>query len=188
MSNVTLTRDAADAAAIDAIEEHHAELAGALRGRVQSLVDAVSDGNDRLAATARRELAAWCRRELVPHAEAEEAALYPPGQATTEARLLVTAMVDEHRDLVGLVGALGEDDDPVAAVGTARALEVLFAAHVRKENEQLLPLLARQPGVSIESLLDGMHDALGGAPGHNEEAHGHPESTGGHACGCHDQG
>lgn len=35
------------------------------------------------------ELLDWCRRELLPHARAEEAALYPAARETTRGRLLV---------------------------------------------------------------------------------------------------
>ncbi len=170
---------AADAEAAAAVEQHHAELAGALATHVARLVDAASRGDG--ADAARTALVAWCRTELVPHAVAEEEAMYPSAHVMAEGRLLVTSMIDEHHVITGLVDAIDRTDDAVAAAASATALRVMFDSHLAKENDLVLPLLAASPDVSVADLLGGMHELLGGhADAHDEATAGHE----GHTCGC----
>ena len=75
-NSVVIASNEAEAAAVAAVEQHHAQLAGALRLRVEALLGAVA-GGDPVAEHERRGLVEWCNRELVPHALAEEKALYP---------------------------------------------------------------------------------------------------------------
>lgn len=188
MSTVSLATDQADALALDAIEAHHAALAGALTLRVDALHRAVGVGDG--IEPARRALVDWCRTELVPHAQAEEQVLYPPALERPEIRLLVQAMVAEHELLTALVARLG-DGDGLELVADAAALRVLFEAHVAKENEQLLPALATDTHASLAGLLEGMHRALADAGGHHQEVVDSPVPEGagdhaGHGCGCHE--
>jgi uncharacterized protein (DUF2249 family)/iron-sulfur cluster repair protein YtfE (RIC family) len=180
--NVILATSEADAAAAEAVEQHHAELAGALGARVDSLVTAAArpaaDGAD----AARTALVEWLRRELVPHAEAEEKAMYPAAHDTIEGRLLVTSMIDEHRTITGLVDRITRATDAVRAAAAATALEVMFASHLAKENELILPLLAGDPDVSLAALLNGMHELLGGDT--HDETHDAAHGRGSHSCGC----
>jgi uncharacterized protein (DUF2249 family) len=82
-----------------------------------------------------------------------------------------------------LVDRLAGADSGAAAVGYARALQVLFDSHLTKENEQVLPLLAASSTVSLAELLGGMHELLGGHDhgGHDHGAHDH----GAHEHGAH---
>jgi hypothetical protein len=96
MTDVVIASHEADARAAEAMEQHHAQLSGALATLVERLVVAASRGDLALAQAARQRLAAWCQRELVPHALAEEQALYPAAWATLDGRLLVDAMMAEH--------------------------------------------------------------------------------------------
>ena len=102
MNKVVIASNEAEAAAVAAVEQHHAQLAGALNLRVEALLGSVSPG-DPAADHERHELVAWCDRELIPHALAEEKALYPAAHGKAEARLLVDGMLDEHRVITGLV-------------------------------------------------------------------------------------
>lgn len=182
MSTVALSTSHADADAVTAVEQHHAQLAGALAAHVERLVRAASRGDAHRAESARVALAAWCHHELVPHAAAEEQAMYPPAHDMAEGRLLVSGMIDEHRVITGLVAELERADDPVRAAALATALRVAFDSHLAKENELVLPLLASSPTVSVAELLGGMHELLGGEDHADQdaEASGH----GGHTCGC----
>ncbi len=184
MDSLTLATDDADATAIDAIERHHAELAAALHGRVGALVDAAGGDDPIAVAHARERLTTWATAELVPHAEAEEETLYPAAHETVEGRLLVSAMVDEHATLVGLVRRV-ETEDGVGAAAAATALEVLFTSHVRKENLLLLPLLAQHPSVSLAALLDDMHHAVTATTPEPAPAPATAAAHGG-GCGCHE--
>ncbi len=178
MTDVVVASTEADASAATAIEQHHAELSGALTARVEALVGAAARGDAVAADTARAELARWCAAELVPHAQAEERTLYPAARGLDTGRLLIDGMLGEHTVIVGLVGELGRPSDPVRAAVAAGALQAVFGDHLRKENELVLPLLTQAPGISLAGLLEGMHEELGGA---EESAAG--EGCGG-GCGC----
>lgn len=183
MNTVQLATNGADAAASQAIEAHHAEMVGALAVRVAALVDAVARSDEAMVRDTRRALGTWCREELVPHAQAEEASLYPPAHEQEPARLLATAMIEEHRTIVDLVARVEAADRPVDAAAAATALQVLFEGHAAKENDLLLPVLAASRDVSLAELLEQMHGELTAAqPASTDDApHGD-----GHACGCHE--
>lgn len=147
-----------DEQAAAAIRDHHAELATGLRDRVTGVGEAVRAGQSH--ASPQRALLDYLEGELVPHARAEEEALYPAGDAGATA-MLVRSMRDEHVDLVKHVDALREAPDAVAAVALSSAILALFESHLHKENDLLIPALVEAPGVSLASLLAGMHELLG---------------------------
>lgn len=189
MNNVVIASNEAEAAAAAAVEQHHAQLAGELALRVEALLSAVSHADAAAAGAAQSDLSSWCTRELVPHALAEEKALYPAAQARPEGRLLVDGMLAEHAVLTGLVQELATAAEPVRVAAAAKALQVLFDCHLAKENELVLPLLVSAPDVSVVELLDGMHEILGAAEHGPEHAAGHEHGEaesgcGGHTCSC----
>jgi uncharacterized protein (DUF2249 family) len=157
-----------------AILGHHAQLSAAVSARAAAVVDAA----ERLAdVTPHRDaFVELLRDEVLPHAVAEEQTLYEVGSTLAPSRLLVVAMVAEHRRLLRLVEDLGAARTPVSMAATALAVRVLFEAHLAKENDQLLPTLVAER-VDLAGLLDGMHEILGGAAGHEQE-----QDQGG--CGC----
>ena len=113
MSTLVVATSAADAQAVEAVKDHHAQLAGALAVQVETLVAAAARGDQSAAVTASEALVQWCQAELIPHALAEEGAMYPKAHEDPRARLLVDAMLAEHRDLAGLVEAIQHASDPV---------------------------------------------------------------------------
>ncbi len=153
-------------AAVRAVINHHAQLAADLNAHVESLLGLVETDQLLKAATARQELVDFVRAEILPHAHAEEQALYPPAAALPQGGLLVDGMLAEHRALSALVEQVaptdGQADSLVRAAAAARALAALFASHLAKENGLILPLLVAAD-VSLAELLDGMHDLLGAA-------------------------
>jgi uncharacterized protein (DUF2249 family) len=176
MTDVVIASSEADARAAEAMEQHHAQLSGTLATLVERLVTAASGGEVSGAQEARNRLAAWCQRELVPHALAEEQTLYPAAWVTLDGRLLVEAMMAEHQVITGLVRSLSDDTAAGAGAGAAVraaadavALRVVFESHLGKENDLIIPLLLRTPGASMADLLGGMHTMLGGHP------HGTPD-------------
>jgi len=186
MSTLVVATSAADAQAVEAVKNHHAQLARALAVRVEALVDAATRVDLPGAGAASVDLVRWCDAELIPHALAEEQAMYPQAHEDGRARLLVDAMLAEHRDLVGLVEAIRQATGPVRAAASAEALRSLFESHLVKENEQILPLLAESSEVSLAVILDGMHDLLGGQGRAGESAGTEAEAQGGCGgeCGC----
>jgi uncharacterized protein (DUF2249 family)/iron-sulfur cluster repair protein YtfE (RIC family) len=187
MSHLVIASSEADAAAAAAVEQHHAELAGALAVATQRLLTAAAHGDAEAAEAARGELVSWCRTELVPHAAAEEEALYPAARGREAGRLLVDGMLAEHTVIRDLLEDIAAAKDPVRAAAAGAALRAVFDSHLAKENELVLPLLVGAPDVSVAELLAGMHEVLGeqahpDSPdvADSEHAHGH----GGHSCGC----
>jgi uncharacterized protein (DUF2249 family) len=186
MDNLTFASTEADARAVEAVEEHHAVLAGALALQATTLADLARAGRTDEAELARTQLLAWCRDELVPHALAEEGSLYRAAAEQGAARLLVEAMLAQHRAIVGLVDALESSRDVVSAAVVAGALRALFDVHLAAENEQILPLLVAEPSVSVAELLGDMHEMIGGGPADHAShaAETHEPAAG--ACGCHE--
>jgi iron-sulfur cluster repair protein YtfE (RIC family) len=147
-----------DAQAADAIRAHHAQMQAELRTRVDTLIDAVRDAAPH--AAARQHVLEYLQGELLPHAAAEEGALYPAAD-TGLAALLVRSMRDEHRNLIAHVEELGKAGDGVSAATLAAAIRALFESHLHKENDLLVPALVADPAVSISELLAGMHELIG---------------------------
>src|SRR5688572_2372529 len=111
----------ADHTAADAVVAHHSELSSILTRHVATLRAAARAG-----AYSWREhrdtLVTWLQTELLPHAAAEENALYPAAQAQEPGRLLVLGMLNEHRIIGRLVTELETAGTAVDAAGAAHAL------------------------------------------------------------------
>ena len=184
-ASVVLASTAEDAAAVEAVREHHAELAGRLAAHTEHLLRMVAAADSAAFGQARAAAAEFCAEQLLPHAAAEEAGLYPAAGALPQTKLLVEAMIAEHRVLEGLVRDLGEATEPPRVAAAAHALRVLFDTHLAKENDLILPAVAADPAVSLTEILAGMHELLGEHAGH-EHGHGHGSGHGeGHSgCGC----
>ena len=208
MNTVVLASSEQEAEAVEAVVAHHAAMAGALATQSERLLGA---HDNEQAAGARDELVHWAVTELLPHAKAEERALYPLAAQLPEGRLLIESMLGEHEVIVGLVAQLRTADTAVRAAAVGTALRVMFDSHLGKENDLVLPVVAQTPGVSLAEALHGMHELLdegaaddahaghhadGGhdhAHGGHEPAsaaagdtgHGHSSGCGdGHSCGC----
>ncbi len=147
-----------DPQAADAIRGHHDELAAGLRRRVAEVGAAVRD-KGALGASG-TDVLAYLDTEIIPHARAEDDALYPAGD-TGRSALLVRAMRDEHINLIAHVEALRDTTNPVDVACAAAAILALFESHLHKENELLIPVLVEDPTVSLRTLLAGMHELLG---------------------------
>ncbi|MEU1302684.1 DUF2249 domain-containing protein [Streptomyces shenzhenensis] len=184
MSTLTIASDPQDAAAAEAVEAHHTQLAGELAGRVAMLI-AAADADPTAADGVRAGLVDFCDRDLLPHAAAEEETLYPVAHDLPTARLLIDGMLAEHRRLTALVDALRTTGSAVRAATDSRALQVLFEEHLEKENTLVLPLLAGAPDISLAGLLAGMHDLLGHGHEHGDAGEAATPGGGcGGACGC----
>jgi uncharacterized protein (DUF2249 family)/iron-sulfur cluster repair protein YtfE (RIC family) len=177
MEDVVFASSEIDSRAVEAVKQHHAALAGALSTQVERLLSA-----GEVWQPARDGLVAWCRSELVPHARAEEVALYPAAAKFERARLLVDAMLAEHEVIATLVEDLAEATDGVRAAAAGMALHTIFGTHLVKENDQLLPLLAQAPDVDLAGLLAGMRDLLGD----HEHAAENESRCEGPQCNCRD--
>ncbi len=150
-----MTTTDTDTGALEAMLAHHAALADGVARRVASLRAAVERHDHDGAAAA--ELVAYLAKEVLPHAMAEEHTLYRAAAAKADLAETVAGMVDEHRKLVSLAERLATADDASAAAAEAEAIGALFAEHVAKENELVLPPLAADAEVDLAGLLVQMH-------------------------------
>ncbi len=150
-----MTTTDTDSGALEAMLTHHAALADGVARRVAALRAAV-EGNDHHEAPM-ADLVAYLAKEVLPHAMAEEHTLYRAAAAKEELAETVAGMVDEHRRLVSLAERLATAGDAKAAAAEAGAIGALFAAHVAKENELILPPLAADDAVDLAGLLVQMH-------------------------------
>lgn len=185
MDTIVIASTEADAAATAAVEEHHAQMLGALAVRAEALLNAASRSDADAARAATQDLATWCEQELIPHASAEETTLYPAARDMAEGRLIVDSLIGEHGVILGLVRELTAVTDPVRAAAVATALRVLFDSHQAKENELILPLLAAEPGVALADLLAGMHEEISAAVPASATSSAAESAEGAHHnCGC----
>lgn len=163
--DVLIASSQRDATAAQDIIEHHASLAGALLLAVEALVSATGVDDVEAGRSASDRLLDWLRTELLPHLAAETSVLFSEAERTPEGKLLVTVLADQHAAIGAHIGRISDAASPVRAAVAAGGLSALFESHVERVTQQLLPLLAATPGVSIADSLPRMN------------AHLNPDST-----------
>ena len=143
------------------IIHHHAMLRRGLERRAGTLCEAVQSGVpfERQMTILRDYLA----DEILPHAEAEERTLYPAVVTQARGSELVRALAAEHHALAYLAGRLQPGADRTEATTAAERIATLFAGHVAKENDLLLPALTGA-GADLAALLAEMHRPQAAAP------------------------
>ncbi|MGH8888498.1 MAG: DUF2249 domain-containing protein [Acidothermaceae bacterium] len=142
--------------------EHHTHLRGGLETLLTALRDAAATGHP--CDHQRDALVAFLNDEILPHALAEEVALYPVG-AAHQGKAFIETMMRDHRYLAARTRVLANTQEVAATVAIAGAISAVFALHVEKENDILLPTLLKSDGVSLAALLQQMHDGLTDAAG-----------------------
>lgn len=148
-----------EGAAVRAAQRDHARIRQSLADHVEALLLAVEEEPDAVAEL-RLRLVSLCETVLLPHAEAEERSIYPAAATDGRTRLLLEAMVEEHRTIAELVSVVKHAVHPIRAAAAAEALRVLVETHLAKEDTIVFPLVAAAPGLSLETLVAGMHDLL----------------------------
>jgi hypothetical protein len=136
------------------IVHHHAVLRRGLERRAGTLCAAVENGvpyEQPLAA-----LREYLEGEVLPHAEAEERTLYRAAVTQARGSELVRMLTAEHRTLAYLAGRLQPSAAASTAATIAEWIATLFAGHVAKENDLLLPALASS-GADLAALVTDMH-------------------------------
>jgi hypothetical protein len=155
------------------IVHHHAVLRRGLERRSGALCEAVESGVpfERLMTTLREYMAG----EILPHAKAEERTLYQAAATQARASDLVGALTAEHHALAYLTGRLRPGTDGTEAATVSEWIATLFAGHVAKVNDLLLPALTGS-GADLVALLADMHQPppAGPAPARQPEAFSQP--------------
>ena len=142
------------------IVHHHAVLRRGLERRAGTLCEAVESGvpfERQL-----RILREYMSGQILPHAEAEERTLYPAAATRARGSELVRALTAEHHALAYLAGRLHAGAGGAEAATAAERIATLFAGHVAKENDLLLPALTGT-GADLPALLADMHQPRAGA-------------------------
>ena len=136
------------------IIHHHAVLRRGLERRSGTLCEAVESGVPfERPLTALRD---YMASEILPHANAEERTLYRAAATHARGSELVSALIAEHHALTYLAGRLQPGADGHDAATAAERIATLFAGHVAKENDLLLPALSGAD-VDLAALLADMH-------------------------------
>jgi hypothetical protein len=161
----TSNNAAEEAAALEAVANHHGSMLKRLDALVSALTQAVKTGNPVAEHDAQGVLLEWCETELLPHASAEEGPLYSGAGREPEGRLLVEALLAEHQAFVRLIEELRGASGVDAAV-TAGAVRNVFALHLDTENRILLPLIVAAPGLSLVQAVEGLAELVGDAHVH----------------------
>lgn len=139
-------------ALVAAMRAHHAEL----RGKLQEKINAWARTGS---AQALQDLVRFLSAELLPHARAEEAHLYPAveplirawGQATATMRI-------DHEFIEDLVRRIGSEADPETLRELILGLKAVFQLHLEKEERVYLPLIADHLSAEAqEQILRAMH-------------------------------
>lgn len=176
---VTVSRNARDAAAANAVVAHHGAMTDRVSGLLAEVVQAVDARSDVLAP--REALVAYFRDEVMPHALAEESTMYRAVADDLSGRLLIGSMIEEHGRIKAMIDGLARAVDAGAVAAAAGGLEALFAAHVDKENNVIVPLLSTSGSASLADLVEGLHVLVGDS----DSPHGVAGGSGrGCGCGC----
>jgi uncharacterized protein (DUF2249 family) len=145
--------------AFEAMLAHHRSLTEGVNVRVAALGTAVA-ANAAFEARA-AELVAYLAEEVLPHAQAEERTVYQAASQKADLVATVQSMTAEHRRLADLSEKLARAGEGQEALVAASTIGSLFASHVDKENDLLLPRLRADN--DLARLLEQMHDRLEGA-------------------------
>ncbi len=137
------------------ILHHHAVLRRGLERR-RTVCDAVENGVPYEQPLAR--LREYLEGEILLHAKAEERTLYRAAVTQARGSDLVRVLTAEHYALACLAGRLRLPADGPTAATIAEWITTLFAGHVAKENDLLLPALTGS-GTDLAALLADMHHA-----------------------------
>lgn len=179
MSHTGNAAESQDRRAAEAVVRHHAHLAETLTTHTARLLEAADRADHTRVREVREDLVKWLHADLLPHAHAEETTLYRSAAAKPEGGLLIDGMLNEHHAIADLIRELENATAPVRVAAAARALDAMFASHLAKENDLVVPLLVQAEDVSVAALLEGMHELIGGHGEGHGGSHGNGEPTGG---------
>lgn len=146
------TTDAPVASTDRASQDHHAGLWSGLVQRTDTLTSTARAGHDD--PHAQHVLVEYLHGDVLAHLQTEERVLYAAARSVG-AHALVATLEADHRFLLSLVDQIEKADTALEAALSARALVVLFALRVEKEEAIVLPALT-DAGVDVTALLEDM--------------------------------
>ena len=140
-----------------AAHHHHLDLWAELTVREADLVNAVADGQEHQ--PAQRHLVDYLHGDVLTHLQTEERVLYNAARGAGAGPLVDTLELD-HQSILTLVENIDQAKTGLDAALSARALMVLFALRMEKEESVLIPALT-EAGVDVSILLQGRPEVLG---------------------------
>jgi hemerythrin-like domain-containing protein len=158
------------------LRDEHLELIPHIEA-LRTLADAVGDVPLDEIRRGVDEAYGFLMRHLIPHAEAEDSALYPVVASTLGAPEATATMSRDHTAVRRLVEELGEVREEVESGGLDRSreralrrilysLNALIGVHFAKEEEIYLPLLDdRLSADDASAMFRAMEEAAGSANG-----------------------
>lgn len=148
-----------DEEAFRAVLGHHRSLGEALHTAAQA-VETSSHRGAEAQREAVLEMVTFMKREILPHALAEEETIYKAARTTFGMSAQIDAMVAEHGVLAeGIDGLAASGADP-SAIARSEELYALFDSHAAKENEVVLPAIMADPNLSLAEILAEMHTSF----------------------------
>jgi hypothetical protein len=136
--------------AFEATLTHHRGLEENV-GILVAALTSVAAGSAHEAATI--ELAAYLADKVLPHALAEEQTIYRVAGTRAGLAGTVTEMIGEHRSIAFAIEQLANIATESEAARQAESIAALFAAHVAKEVDLLLPPLLADAQIDLAQLL-----------------------------------
>lgn len=133
-------------------QSHHEKLWTALVDHSDGLTAAADAGEDDR--RARGSLVRFLRDDVMAHLQAEAEIVYHQARSIG-AEQLVTSLEMDHAFILDLVEEIEQAATASEASRCTRAMMVLIALRVRKEEEIVLPAL-REAGIDVDALLAGM--------------------------------
>jgi iron-sulfur cluster repair protein YtfE (RIC family) len=143
-----------EAAAYDMMRAHHRALTEQFGELVRAVAESAAAGQPSGGAA---RLAAFLTEHVLPHALAEEQTIYTAAAEHTELAETIIGMTAEHEALAAAAGNLAGMTDDTAAAAQAAQVGALFAAHVARENDVVLPALLADPDADLAELLTELH-------------------------------
>jgi uncharacterized protein (DUF2249 family) len=137
---------------------HHAALQRHLGEHSRALHEGVNSPGTPFESR-RDTLVTFILDEILPHARVEEAVLYAKALEEQDSAF-IDAMVLDHDYLAERTQTLAKAKDRFEAIAVAQAIYDVFALHVSKENDILLPRLLESTKANLAGLLQLMHDGL----------------------------
>lgn len=141
--------------ALEAMLQHHRTLVEDVDSRIAAIAEAVGRGTPYGAAVG--ALVTYLAEEVLPHAVAEESSIYRAAGSRSNLADTVNGMIAEHRLLASAIESLADAATAPTALIQATQIGTFFTAHVKKENELLLPALLEDSEVDLVELLAQMH-------------------------------
>jgi uncharacterized protein (DUF2249 family) len=161
----------------EAIHNHHQEIIANLGRHVAAIAEGKGTPDP-------RGLVEFLKGDLTPHAEGEEAAMYPAVDPLVKQYGKATdTMAIDHEYIKGYIEKIATTVAKIEAEGTTPALEAdlkkyaykieaLLEAHLDKEERVYVPLFERYlPEAEQQRILDAMHEA------YEEENHAEGETV-----------